>query len=74
MSEPNVAARLKTFMIILFLGGFVLLVSAIPLTIFNLWFVAVPILVAGGILIFVGVLLSLFFHGWIEETLKKGHK
>ena len=74
MSEPNVAARLKLFLIILFIGGFVLLLSAVPLTLFGLWNVAVPIMVGGGTLLFVGILLSLFFHSWIDETLKKGSK
>ena len=72
MSEPSVAARLKLFVTIIFIGGFVLLLSAIPLTLLDLWFVAVPILVGGGTLLFVGILLSLFFHSWIDETLKKG--
>ena len=74
MSEPNVAARLKTFLIILFVTGFALLISAVPLTLFDHWSVAVPILVGGGTLLFVGILLSLFFHTWIDETLKKGRK
>lgn len=74
MSEPNVANRLKTFLIVLFVGGFVLLLSAIPLTLCDLWSVAVPILVGGGTLLFVGILLSLFFHTWIDETLKKRQK
>ena len=74
MSEPNVAARLKLFLIILFVGGFALLLSAVPLTIFQLWSVAVPILVGGGTLLFVGILLSIFFHNWIDESIKKGSK
>ena len=71
MSEPSVASRLKLFLIVLFIGGFVLLLSAVPLTLCDLWSVAVPILVGGGTLLFVGILLSLFFHTWIDETLKK---
>lgn len=72
MSEPNVALRLKLFVVILFVSGFVFLVGAIPLTLFDLWTIAVPFLVFGGTLLFVGVLLSLFFHCWIDEVLRKG--
>lgn len=74
MSEPNVAGRLRIFMIILFIGGFALLVAGLPLTLLGLWPVAVPILVGGGTLLFVGILLALFFNTWIEEALKKGRK
>ena len=72
MSEPNVALRLKLFVVILFVSGFVFLVGAIPLTLFDLWTIAVPLLVFGGTLLFVGVLLSLFFQSWIDEVLRKG--
>lgn len=71
MGEPNVAARLKLFVLILFVTGFVFLIGAVPLTVFNLWNIAVPLLVFGGTLLFVGVLLSLFFHSWIDEVLKE---
>ena len=74
MSEPNFPFRLKTFIIILFVIGFTLLLGAIPLTIFGLWNIAVPLLIFGGTVLFVGVLLSLFFHNWIDEELKKGNK
>lgn len=74
MSEPNVASRLKLFVMILFIGGFVFLVCAVPLTLLDLWNIAVPFLVFGGTLLFVGVLLSLFFHSWIDETIKKENK
>ena len=74
MSEPNVASRLKLFVMILFIGGFVFLVCAVPLTPLDLWNIAVPFLVFGGTLLFVGVLLSLFFHSWIDETIKKENK
>lgn len=70
MSEPSVANRLKIFLIILFVGGFTFVLGAVPLTIFDLWNIAVPLLIFGGTLFFVGVLLSLFFHSWIDETLK----
>lgn len=74
MKEPNVASRLKIFVIVLFIGGFVFLVGSIPLTLFDLWNIAIPLLVFGGTLLFVGVLLSLFFNRWIDEVLKKENK
>ncbi len=74
MKEPNVASRLKLFVIILFISGFVFFVGSIPLTLFDLWNIAIPLLVFGGTLLFVGVLLSLFFNRWIDEVLKKENK
>lgn len=74
MNDSNVASRLKLFVLVLFIGGFVFLVVSVPLAIFNVWDIAFPFLVFGGTLLFVGVLLSLFFHSWIDEAIKKGKK
>ena len=76
MDERNlsIAYRLKNFLIALFILGFVLLLIALPFSVYENWDIAVPLMVAGGVTMFIGIMLMLAFHHWIDEVINKVRK
>ena len=67
----QIATRLKKVLVAIFSIGFLALVAGIPLTVLDMYSVAVPLLTSGGSVIFIGILISLCFNHWIDEVLKK---
>ncbi len=67
----QIATRLKNVVVVIFAIGFLALVAGIPLTVLDIYSVAVPLLTSGGSVIFIGILISLCFNHWIDEVLKK---
>lgn len=67
----QIATRLKNVVVVIFSIGFLALVAGIPLTVLDIYSIAVPLLASGGSVIFIGIIISLCFHHWIDEVLKK---
>ena len=67
----QIATRLKNVVVVIFSMGFLALFAGIPLTVLDIYSVAVPLLASGGSVIFIGILISLCFNHWIDEVLRK---
>ena len=69
--NPNKGYRHRTYLTIFCLVGFSLVISALPLTVLNLWKIALPLAIAGGLCLLGSVIYCLIFNNKINDSLKK---